>query len=187
MAFTCGFFNSVSGDRVYNADQMSAMFEGLISDGIFENIGQAFQVTANSGMTVNIGTGRAFLSAKWVRNTAPISVSITAAHALLNRWTAVVLRLDTSGRDISVVTIDGTPASSPSKPAITRDNSYFDLLLAYIYVGAGATGISQANINDQRANTTYCGWVTGLVDQVDTSTLFLQWETAYQEAYADNS
>ena len=167
MALTSGFFNSVSGDRVYNADQISSMFEGLISDGIYENVDDAYVVTASSGMIVNVGTGRAMVKSKWVKNTAPIAVEISAAHVLLPRYTAVVLRLDISGRTISVETIDGTAASTPSKPAILRNGSYYDLLLAYVYVAAGATSITQANIEDQRANTVYCGWVTGIITQVD--------------------
>ena len=183
MALTSGFFNSVSGDRVYNADQISSMFEGLISDGIYENVDDAYVVTASSGMIVNVGTGRAMLNGKWVKNTAPIAVEISAAHVLLPRYTAVVLRLDISGRTISVETIDGTAASTPSKPAILRNSSYYDLLLAYVYVAAGATSITQANIEDQRANTVYCGWVTGIITQVDTSQLFLQWQNAYETFY----
>lgn len=183
MALTSGFFNSVSGDRTYNADQLSSMFEGLISDGIYESVGDAFQVTADTGMNVLVGTGRAMVNSKWVKNTAPITVEINEAHVLLNRYTAVVLRLDISNREITVETIDGTAASTPSKPAIVRSSSYYDLLLAYIYVGAGVTSITQANIEDQRANTTYCGWVTGVVTQVDTSTLFLQWQNAYETFY----
>lgn len=183
MALTSGFFNSVSGDRTYNADQLSSMFEGLISDGVYESVGDAFQVTASSGMVVNVGTGRAMVNSKWVKNTAPIAVTIADAHVLLNRYTAVVLRLDISGRSISVETIDGEAASTPSKPSIVRNSTYYDMLLAYIYVGAGVTSITQANIDDQRANTTYCGWVTGVVQQVDTSTLFLQWQTAYEQFY----
>ena len=33
-----GFFNSESGDRVYNADDFSNFFEGVIGDGIFKKI-----------------------------------------------------------------------------------------------------------------------------------------------------
>ena len=184
MALTSGFFNSVSGDRTYNADQISSMFEGLISDGIYEDVGDAFQVTADSGMNVLVGTGRAMLNGgKWAKNTAPITVEINAAHVLLPRYTAIVLRLNISDRSVSVETIDGTAASTPTKPAIVRNSTSWDLLLAFVYVAAGATSITQANIEDQRANTTYCGWVTGIVEQVDTSTLFLQWQTAYEEMF----
>ena len=180
MALTSGFFNSISGDRVYNADQISSMFEGLISDGIDEDVDDAYQVTASSGMTLNVGTGRAMVNSKWAKNTSPIAVTINPAHVLLDRYTAIVLRLDISGRTISVATIDGEASSTPAKPSIVRNGTYYDLLLAYVSVHAGATSIAQGDIEDQRANTTYCGWVTGLITQVDTSTLFLQWQTAYE-------
>ena len=183
MALTSGFFNSVSGDRVYNADQISSMFEGLISDGIYEDVGDAFQVLAATGMNVTVGTGRAMLNGKWAKNTAAITLTLNDAHALLNRYTAIVLRLDISNRAVSVEMIDGTAASTPTKPAIVRNASYYDLLLAYVYVGAGVTAITQANIEDQRANTIYCGWVTGIIQQVDTSQLFLQWQNAYETFY----
>ena len=35
MAIKYGFFNSVSGDRKYNADDISNYFLKLISDGVF--------------------------------------------------------------------------------------------------------------------------------------------------------
>ena len=185
MSLSCGFFNSVSGDRRYNADQISSMFEGLISDGVYENVGNGLIVTATSGMIVQVGTGRALLSSKWVKNDAPVSLTINQANAILPRYTGIVLRLDVSSRDITLEMIDGTPASTPVKPSITRNAQYYDLLLAYVYVGAGVTSISQADIEDTRADTASCGWVTGIITQVDTSQLFLQWQTAYEEFYTE--
>ena len=44
MSVTSGFFNSLNGDRRYNAEQMSSIFDGIINDGIFANIGTAFGV-----------------------------------------------------------------------------------------------------------------------------------------------
>ena len=32
-----GFFNSINGDRGYNADDMSDYFKGLLTDGVFKN------------------------------------------------------------------------------------------------------------------------------------------------------
>ena len=50
MAVTYGFFNSVlvngMQDRRYNADQMSTYFKGLISDGVYQNVGGGLQVRA---------------------------------------------------------------------------------------------------------------------------------------------
>lgn len=182
MSVTYGFFNSLNGDRLYNADQMSEYFEGLVSDGVYESVGGALQVLAGTGMTVNVQTGRAIVRCKWVDLDAVETLQVTAAHAILNRYTAVVVRLDVTNRQIFVTTKDGTPASNPVKPAITDSTTVKELCLAMIYVPAGSTAITQDNITDMRASSD-CGWVTGLIKQVDTSQLFLQWQTAYENYY----
>lgn len=184
MAVMYGFFNSINGDRVYNADQMSQYFDGLITNGVYESVGGALQVLAGSGLAVNVETGRAVINCKWIRNDAVLTLPITQAHSVLNRYTAVILRLDVSGRLVEITTKDGTPASTPTKPAMETSSTVVELCLAYVYVAAGATSISQADITDTRPSS-LCGWVTGLIQQVDTSQLFLQWQTAYQEYYDD--
>jgi hypothetical protein len=186
MALSFGFFNSLNGDRTYDADQMSEYFDGLISNGVYESVGGALQVKAvtGGGMNVQIMPGRGVINCKWISNNSALILEVTAAHAVLNRWTAVVMRLDVVNRLMTITTKDGTPASTPTKPSMDNTASVVELCLAYIYVGAGVTSISQANIEDMRASD-LCGWVTGLIDQVDTSELFLQWQTAYENYFAE--
>lgn len=186
MAISFGFFNSLNGDRTYDADQMSEYFDGLISNGVYESVGDALQVKAvtGGGMNVQVMPGRGVINCKWISNNSALILEVTAAHAVLNRWTAVVMRLDTVNRLMTITTKDGTPASTPTKPSMDNTASVVELCLAYIYVGAGVTSISQANIEDMRASD-LCGWVTGLIDQVDTSELFLQWQTAYENYFAE--
>ena len=183
MAITCGFFNSVSGDRLYNAAQMSQYFRGLVSDGVYADIGDGLQVTAATGMSVNVNVGRCLIDSRWLENDAALPVAITAASAALNRWTAIVVRLDYSARTITITAKDGTPAATPAKPSMTRSETVKEICLAWIYVKKGATAITQTAITDARADTSVCGWVTGLIKQVDTSALFLQWQAAYAEFY----
>ena len=184
MAVTYGFFNSIDGDRKYNADQMSEYFNGLVSDGVYESVANGFQVKASSGMTVNVGTGRALIDSKWINNDATYNIDINASHVTLNRYTAIILQLNRSNRAIGIVTRDGENATNPTKPALTNNATISELCLAYVYVGAGASTISQSNISDMRGSSV-CPWVTGLIKQVDTSELFLQWQTAYEEFYAE--
>lgn len=186
MAVTYGFFNSINDDRLYNAEQITMHFKGLISEkGVFENVDGALQVIAGTGLTVNIQKGRALIDYHWVNLDAVETVTLNTPHATLNRYTAIVLELNATNREITVKTVDGTNATTPIKPAIVNTSTIKQICLAYVYVAAGATSISQSAITDTRADTTICGWITGLIDQVDTSTLFLQWQTAYEEAYAD--
>lgn len=181
MAIDYGFFDSVNNDRVYNADQMSNMFKGLISDGIFENVSNRFIVTSVSGqLKVYVGTGRAFVKDKWIENSSPVTVTLNSPHPILNRYTAIVLRKDVANRSVIITTIDGTNATNPFYPSIVRDDNYYDLCLAYVYVKANATEILQDDIIDTRSNSDICGWVTGIIRQVDTSDLFLQYLAAYQ-------
>lgn len=188
MAITYGFFNAIKQsdgtyDRTYNADQMSAYFEGLVSDGVYESVDDAMQVLAGTGMQVQVGAGRAIIDSKWIKNTAAYPLIINAAHVTLNRYTAIIIRLDLSARTIVITTKDGENATTPVKPVIANSETIKELCLAYVYVGRGVTAITQANIEDARPDNNVCGWVTGIVQQVDTSKLFLQWQTAYEEFY----
>lgn len=184
MAITSGFFNSVDGDRKYNADDMSMYFEGLVSDGVYESVGGALQVKAISGMEIGVQSGRAIVNSKWMKSNATYNLTLTAAHVTFNRYTAIVVRLDMLNRTFTIEMKDGESATTPTKPVITNNNSVKELCLAYIYVAAGATAITQANISDMRGSSS-CPWVTGVVKQVDTSELFLQWQKAYEEYFAD--
>lgn len=181
MAITSGFFDSVNGDRTYDADQMSTYFEGLISDGVYENVGDRFLVTAGSGLALNVGSGRAIIRSHWIKNDSDATVTLDPADIQYPRIDAVCLRLDFSERSISLTVKKGTPAISPSMPQITRDDTVWELYLAIVLVRNGAT--APATIEDMRPST-YCGWVTGIIQQVDTSQLFLQWQNAYADQYA---
>lgn len=184
MAITYGFFNSLNGDRTYNADTISNMFKGLISDGVYESVDNAFIVKPSSGLTLSVGSGRAIVNDKWAENDADITITLNNPHVTLNRYTAIVLRKSVANRAVTLEMIDGTEASTPTKPAILRNESYYDLCLAYVYVPAGATTITYANIEDTRSNTNLCGFVHGLVEQVDTTELFNQYKAACEEDIA---
>lgn len=183
MAVTSGYFDSVNDDRLYNAEQMTTYFRGLVSDGVFADVGDGLQVVAGTGLSVQVKPGRAVVNCRWVENDDYFSVNLTNSSSQLNRWTAVILRLDYSGREIVITSKDGTPATTPEKPTMTRNDIYYELCLAYVYVAKGATSILQKDITDTRANSNICGWVTGLIKQVDTSDLFVQWQSAYEDFY----
>lgn len=160
---TYGFFNSVNGDRKYNAETMSDMFKGLISDGVYKSVGESLAVSESSGLTLKVARGRAVVSERWVENDATINITLNPAHMTLNRYTAIVLRRSLEDRNVILTTIDGTPAASPTKPDIVRNDTLYDICLAYVYVGAGANQITAQNIEDARGNADVCGYVHMLV------------------------
>lgn len=183
MAITSGFFDSVDHDRVYNAEQMSTYFDGLVSDGVYENVGDRFLVSPSSStMAVSVGSGRAIIKCRWIKNDDTAILTLDPADASLNRIDAIVLRLDTSARSITLTVKKGTAVSGqPSLPAITRTETVYELYLASVLIQKGAA--SPTAVTDLRPST-YCGWVTGIIKQVDTADLFAQWQSAYESQYA---
>lgn len=187
MALTSGYFNSVDGDRKYNAETMSNYFEGLICDGVYNSIGDKFKVTYGDDLSVNVGTGRAMQSCRWIRNTSTYNVELQASDVQMQRYDAIVLRLDLNDtvRDFTIEVKTGTSAlANPTKPSVTNTALVKELCLAYVFVDANVHSIHQSNIEDMRGSS-LCPWVTGLIEQVDTSTLFSQFETAYNELYSN--
>ena len=184
MAISYGFFDArqSSGgtyDRVYTAEQMSKYFKGLISDGVLMNEGSALAVSASSGMVIQVGTGRAFLDSRWMQNDTVLDLTVADAHAVLHRKDIVVAQLDYDNRLIDIMIKTGTAASTPSAPTVTRSASYFELELAEISVPAGTTAITQTLITDKRADEDVCGYVTGLIEQIDTETFWTQLQDAF--------
>lgn len=181
---TFGFFNSKNGDRKYTAEQISSYFDGLVGNGILENCGNKLQVLHTEGMGIKVQSGRAFLDCHWYNNSADVLLEVPQSEITYDRIDSVILRMDTAEevRNITLLIRKGTPAESPVAPSLENTESVKELCLADIRVNKLVEAISQANITDTRTSGK-CGFVTGLIKQVDTSTLFLQWQTAYQEYY----
>ncbi len=186
MAWTSGFFNSVNGDRLYNADQMSRIFEGLITDGVYESVANKLAVQPNSGMTIQIATGRGWFGRHWVNNDSEYKLTVAQSDVILNRYVAVVIKVDDTDavRDAVPYLKYSEFATTPVKPTMTRTETVKEYCLAYIYIKAGATAITASDIEDTRANESLCGWVTGLIEQLSTATLFEQFTDIFNEWFS---
>ena len=181
MSVSSGFFDSVSGDRVYNAEQMSNYFDGIVSDGVFENVGNRLLVRPASGqMKVTVDTGRALIRCHWFKNDDIETLTLDPSDMQLNRIDAIALRLDMNSREITLHVKRGTPAQTPTMPEITRNDEVYELYIASVLVNRGAA--SPTSVTDLRPSS-YCGWVTGVIKQVDTSDLFNQFLLAYTDQY----
>ena len=182
MSITFGFYNSVDHDRKYNATHFSSLFDGIINDGVFSSIGNAFVVQANSGMTINVGAGRAWFNHTWTNNDTLFPLVVGTAHAILNRIDAVVLEVDSSQsiRTNSIKVINGTAASVPVNPTLTNTELVHQHPLAYIYVGAGVTEVTQVNITN-KVGTTDCPFVTGVMATISIDGFLAQWNAEFED------
>lgn len=141
-----GFFDSIDGDRVYNADQFSSFLDGIIYDGVYQSVGEKFYVSAFSGMTVSVGSGRAWLDHTWTLNTSPYIVTLPISDTVFGRYDAIVIEVNKNDRENYIKYVQGTPSAVPSWPSMTRTDYVKQYVLAYIYVGPNVGGISQADI-----------------------------------------
>ena len=171
MAENSGFFASVGGDRKYNADFLARWIASIISNGVYNG---ELAVAAGDHMQVIVPAGRAWINGYHYRNDGPLTLPVDNADGVLNRKDIVVLHWDVNARAINAKILKGTPASSPIAPQIIRTAEQYDLKIAEISIPAGTTAISQSLITDTRLDNAVCGIVTGVVQQVDTTTLYNQ-------------
>lgn len=190
MAIRCGFFNSVGQDRLYSAEDMNEPYKALVSNGVFATQkgtpSDYLQVVAQSGMTVKVKAGRGIFGDKWFLSDSDVSLTLNAPSVTLSRIDSIVVRIDRteSVRSASIIVRTGIASSSPVAPELFRDDYVTEYRLADIRVDSGVSSISQSKITDMRGSAD-CGWVTSLVQQVDTSTLYIQWQTAFDEWFKD--
>ena len=161
MAITSGFFNSVNHDRVYNAEEMSNYFEGLVYNGVYETVGNALKVVVNDGLTVNVLTGRAMIDCRWLKNDTAYGITLEASDLQLDRIDRIVVKLDLTNRQLPLEAVKGEFASNPTPPTVTDTDTVKYLTIAYVKVNHGATNLIQDNIQDRRG-TSDCPYVTPL-------------------------
>lgn len=161
MAITSGFFNSVNHDRVYNAEEMSNYFEGLVYNGVYETVGNALKVVVNDGLTVNVLTGRAMIDCRWLKNDTAYGITLEVSDLQLDRIDRIVVKLDLTNRQMTLEAVKGEFASNPTPPTVTDTDTVKYLTIAYVKVNHGATNLIQDNIQDRRG-TSDCPYVTPL-------------------------
>lgn len=186
MSLTYGFYNSLNGDRKYNALDVSRIFDGLIIDGVFASIGTAFVVKASTPVssTVSVGIGKAWFDHTWTYNDAILPMTMPPAEVLLNRIDAIVLEVNTNARENSIKIVTGTPNSSPTRPALLNDEAVHQYPLCYIRREHGVDSIRQADIKNT-VGTSECPFVTGVLRTLSLDELLGQWQDQLDQYLAN--
>ena len=161
MAQKSGFFNALlqAGvyDRQYNADDYSDNLAVVISNGVLRRGTSPLQVSA-SGLNLSVASGRAWIKGHYYYNETAYSLPAVTPPTGGSRIDRVILRLDKTitVRSITIQYLQGTAATSPTAPALTRTDTIFDLCLAEITVNANASTVT---VTDTRGDANLCGWV----------------------------
>lgn len=189
MAFSFGFYNSLNGDRTYDAIDISRIFDGVITDGVFAGIGDLFAVTPGSGLQVGIGSGKAWFNHTWNRNDSIYLLSVEEPDITLSRIDAVYIKVD--GREsIRANTLEirkGSPAVEPQKPLMTQnpDEGIYEHALAYVTVRAGVTQIEPSDIENV-VGTEETPLVTSILQQTNIDSLWANWKAEFTDFLSEN-
>lgn len=160
MTVKFGFYNSVGNDRVYDAIDVSSMFDGIITDGVFKLVGSKFALSQNSGMNIFVGSGKAWFNNTWTHNDANMSLAVPASDLVLPRIDTVYLEIDKSlvMRTNSIKIMTGVPNAVPVPPTLVGGAELFKYPLGYVNVGAGVTSIINADFT-QLVGTVSCPFI----------------------------
>lgn len=182
MAEWSGFFDAHkvgdSWDRTYLAEDFAKFFAPLIGNGIFAGRSNELQVfqAVPAGMSVVLSSGQSWIEGYGYINDSDLSIPVDPADGALGRIDRIVNQWSSVDRRIRTVWKKGTPAVNPVAPTLLWNADYKELNICTIDVSAGLSAITQDKIHDTRMDSSVCGWVTSLIEQVDTSTLYIQWE-----------
>ena len=175
------FFNDVDNDRLYMAEDFAAYFAKFIGNGVYASPASSMQVSAaSSGLAAKVADGGCFINGYYANAENEPLITLSTANGSYGRYDLIVARLDFTKRDIHIERITGTVAESPVYPEMVRNDVQYDIALAAVYIAPNAIGITDADITDLRSDNAYCGFVTGVVDQIDTTDLFKQYQTAWE-------
>lgn len=169
-------------DRAISSAPYRKLIKSLFSDGVLPNPSTNLQVSAGTGMKVNLYSGFAICNGCQKLQESNTTLDIATASAVNDRIDTVVLRLNDNDdvRECEFYVLTGTPATTPVRPALTQTDSIWEIGLADILVKANSTQISNANITDTRYETARCGVISS-ISEFDTTTLYQQIQSDLQE------
>lgn len=184
MTIKSGFFDSLNGDRKYSAGDFGSIFEGVINDGVFSTVGDKFRVVATTtANTVQVSTGRAWLSGTWIVNDAPANVTLSAPDTSGYRIDTLVLESNKmenvrSGR---LTWFSGAVhATNPTQPPISSTATVARVPIAHIRRRPNATTITTADITNV-VGTAACPFVTGPLKTIDVDHLYTSWSSGFTD------
>ncbi|QOP64783.1 minor tail protein [Microbacterium phage DelaGarza] len=133
-----------------NETQFSKWARALAFSGIVSGLA----LTPGTGMQVIIGIGQGLVRGVFYENDAAKTLTIGAAPASGTRLDAIILRLDQTANTITAVVKAGTAnTSGGALPALTQNETVWELLIGIVTVAAGTAAISAAMINALRPST----------------------------------
>lgn len=109
-----------------------------------------------------------------VANTEDVTINAGIPDSLLPRIDAVVYAYDANANKPEIIIKQGEKGTTPTPPAVVRDDFRHELHLYHIRRRPGATAITPGDITDIRMDANYCGLMADSVTNVDMSAIDAQ-------------
>ena len=171
-------------DRAVTSEVLRQIYKRYFTNGVFGiSDSTCFQVSvATGGAGVSIAPGACQIQGATGYEENAVTLEITPNSSNLPRIDTVVARLNDNSdyRSIYFDILEGTPAVTPTAPALTQSDSVWELGLCNIARAANSSVITNSNITDTRADSARCGYVTA-IQQLDTASLYQQFRAYIQE------
>lgn len=184
MAEKSGFFNAREAedgtyDREYDAEQFAEYFANFISNGVYANPANQLKVVFDDSpskpFVVIVRKGKAYIDGYWYELTEDMEITIPANTKAYIVKDVIRCTLDKAERKVSIVLEEDVTSDHP-----TNNNNRHDLILSTIIVQPNASKLNAEDITDKRPDKEYCGFVTGVIDQIDTTELFQQYDETFK-------
>lgn len=184
MAEKSGFFNAREAadgayDREYDAEQFAEYFANFVSNGVYANPANQLKVVfddlPSKPFVIVVRKGKAYIDGYWYELTEDMEITIPANTKSYAIKDVICCTLDKTERKVSIILKEDVTSDTP-----VNNNSQHDLVLSTVVVQPNASKLNADDITDKRPDKTYCGFVTGVIDQIDTTELFKQYDAAFQ-------
>lgn len=163
-------------DRAISSKPLKELIRKLFTTGVMPNPSNNLQVVEGvSGLTTIVKAGFCIIEGGLKLEEEDKTMMHQAADTTYDRIDTVVMRWNDNdnARICSLYVVEGTPASTPVRPTLTREGSVYEIGLADVLIKANSTAISQQRITDTRYETERCGVISS-ISEFDTDTIYAQ-------------
>lgn len=182
MALEFGFYDSYNHDRMYDAQNMNDIFEGVITDGVYAGVGDMFFVKPSIGLQVTVGTGRAWFKMTWNKNRTMSPVNLDRPDPVYDRIDTLCIRVRKNivDRINDFFVYKGNILVEAQPPVLVDTDDTFYMPLANIRVRANAEDIQTSDI-EMLVGRERCPFVTSILQQTNIKDLFAQWQAQFED------
>lgn len=188
-----GFFNSLkdssgNADRTYGAADFSEIFNGIITDGVYEHVGDCFKIENVTDTELTVKPGRCWLNGCWMANTEDLVLSNRMNQGGLQPiegtywYTVVYIEVDksVSGRKVSIKTESGTAYYDTEPVPLHSTDEIFRYRIADIknYYGDVVEGVVPHSV-DFKVGSDELPFVNCPLESISLEEHFKRWEQEF--------